>query len=93
MNLVRALTLTLLLALVAAPGVAFACEAAGPNAHIGTVTAVDASKQTFKLKDAQSGMILTFTASPEMLKSIAVRDQVTVVYAAEGNTLRATAIK
>ena len=88
-RLVLALVLSLML-LASAPA-AFACEMAGPNAHMGTVTAL--SPQSFTLKDAESGMNLTFAASPELLKGLAVKDQVTVVFAKEGQTLRATSIK
>jgi hypothetical protein len=77
--------------LSAAP-VALACESAGPNAHIGTVTAVDVQKNTLSLKDAESGMKLTFVASPDLLKTVKVNDQVKVTFTEDGKTLRATAI-
>ncbi len=84
--LVLALSLVLSLA-SAAP----ACESAGPNTHIGVVTAVD--RQSLTLKDAESGMKLTFVATPEQLKGIAVKDNVTVVFSPEGEKLVVKSVK
>ena len=72
--------------------VALACESAGPNAHLGTVTAIDVQKNTLSLTDAESGMKLTFVASPDLLKTVQVNDQVKVTFTEDGKTLRATAI-
>jgi hypothetical protein len=93
MMLRRVFSLALLLVLAATPIAAFACESAGPNTHVGVVTAIDSAKQSLSLKDAESGKVLTFSASADLLKGIAPRDQVIIVYAAEGKTLRATSIK
>ena len=87
---VLAVALTVLV-LSMAP-VVLACESAGPNAHIGTVIAIDAQKNTLSLKDAESGKALTFVASPDLLKTVKVKDQVKVTFTEDGKTLRATAI-
>ena len=79
-------------AMVLSASLAFACTAAGPDAHIGTVTAVDSDKKTLRLKDAESGMELTFVAAPELLKTVKVNDEVTVKYKPEGKALRAMSI-
>lgn len=94
MKPLRAYALSLALMVVLA-GVtpAFSCDAAGPSTHLGVVTAVDTVQKTFTLKDAQTGKPLTFVASAEMLQGIKVKDEVAVVYAAEGKNLRATAVK
>ena len=89
--IVLALTAWLAAILLASP--MLACSTAGPNTHLGVVTAVDSAKSTITLKDAETGKNLTFRASPEQLKGIAVKDDVTIVYAAEGKDLRATSIK
>ncbi len=82
-----------LVAVAAAPAV-WACSLAGPNTHIGTVKAVDTSKSTLTMKDAETGEDLTFVADkPEMLTGIAPKDRVTVVFTAQGKILRATSIK
>lgn len=84
--------LVVTVAMVLSAPLALACTAAGPNAHIGTVTAVDGEKKSLSLKDAESGMELTFVAAPELLKTVKVNDEVTVKYKPEGKTLRATSI-
>jgi hypothetical protein len=78
--------------LLAASGV-LACEQAGPNAHMGTVVAVDASKGVLTITDAETSRKLSFVATADVLRGVAVRDQVTVNYAKEGERLRATAIR
>jgi hypothetical protein len=93
MTVRRVFSLALLLVLAATPIAALACESAGPNTHVGVVTAIDSEKQSLSLKDAESGKVLTFSAGVDLLKGIALRDQVIIVYAAEGKTLRATSIK
>ena len=92
MMLCRVARLVVTVAMVLSAPVAFACTAAGPDAHIGTVTAVDSEKKTLRLKDAESGMELTFVAAPALLKTVKVNDEVTVKYKADGKTLRATSI-
>ena len=88
------LALAISLVTLAAAPAAWGCSVAGPNTHIGTVTAVDTGQHTLTMKDAETGENLTFVAEkPEMLKGIAPRDQVTVVFTAQGKTLRATSIK
>ena len=94
MRLLRIFALTLALVLLATAPAAWACSIAGPNTHIGTVKAVDPAKHTLTMKDAETGEDLTFVADrPEMLKGIAPKDRVTVVFTAQGKTLRATSIK
>jgi len=82
-----------LVTLTAAPPI-WACSVAGPNTHMGTVTAVDAAKGTLTLKDAETSKDITFVADkPEMLAGIAPNDHVTVVFAAQGKTLHVKTIK
>ena len=90
----RILALALALVALSAGPQAWGCSIAGPNTHIGTVTAVDTAQHTLTMKDAETGEHLTFIAEkPEMLRGIAPRDQVTVVFTAQGKTLRATSVK
>jgi len=70
---------------------ATACQMAGPNAHIGVVTALD--QKSLTLKDAESGMDLRFLATPEVLKGLAVKDRVTVTFEPQGDKLIAKAVK
>ena len=69
---------------------AWGCEAAGPNTHMGVVTAVGGGSVT--LKDAETGKNITFVAAPAQLKGVAVKDQVTIKFTPEGSTLRATSV-
>jgi hypothetical protein len=82
--------LVLALTLFVSLSPAWACDTAGPNTHLGVITAVDGGSVT--LKDAQTGQHLKFVASPQLLKGVAVKDQVAIVFTPEGKTLRATAI-
>lgn len=94
MRRLKLLALGIALATLAATSPIWACSLAGPNTHIGTVKAVDTSKNTLTMKDAETGEDLTFVADkPEMLKGIAPKDRVTVVFTAQGKRLRATSIK
>ena len=79
--------------MLSAAAPALACEAAGPNAHVGIVTDVDHARSTLTLKDAETGGPLTFLARPDLLRGIAPKDEVTVKFAPTGKTLRATSIE
>ena len=85
------LALSLGTCLLAAP--ALACDSAGPNTHVGVVTAVDRARSTLTLRDAETGGALTFVARPDLLRGIASNDRVSVTFAAEGKTLRATSVE
>jgi hypothetical protein len=83
----------LALAVLGAAAAAPACEMAGPDTHLGTVMAVDAAQGTLTIRDAQTRVNLTFLAAPGLLQGLAVRDEVAVVYAKDGERLRATAVR
>jgi hypothetical protein len=51
-----------------------------------------AAALTVLLKDTQTGKNLKFLATPELLKGVAVKDQVAIVFATAGQTLRAKSI-
>jgi len=93
MTLLSSLALALSLGthLLAAP--TLACDSAGPNTHVGVVTAVDRAGSTLTLRDAETGGALTFVARPDLLRGIAPNDAVRVTFAAEGKTLRATSVE
>ena len=52
------------------PVASWACDAAGPATHIGTVQSVDASKKTFTIIDAQTRMPISFVASNEIINGL-----------------------
>ncbi len=80
------------LALAPAPA-AWACSAAGPQAHVGRVTAVDPRGGTFTLQDAETGRPITFRAEARLLRQVRVGQQVLVRYRPlEGGGLQARSI-
>lgn len=46
---------------------ALACEVAGPNKHVGPITAVDKDAATFTILDAETRAPITFAASNTIL--------------------------
>ncbi len=50
---------------------AWACDAAGPNTHVGPVTAIDHSGGTFTIIDAQTHLPITFSAPESIIKEAA----------------------
>lgn len=52
------------------PVATWACDAAGPSTHIGTVQSVDASSKTFTIIDAQTRMPIKFMASNEIIDGL-----------------------
>ncbi|MBI5449736.1 MAG: hypothetical protein HY940_00095 [Gammaproteobacteria bacterium] len=80
------LLLVLLCPLLMSP-VAHACSAAGPNAHIGTVIAVDNSAGTLTLLDQETGRPITLRASMRLLSMVPMTIQVHVAVTRNGNTL------
>ncbi len=81
------------LAVIGGATAAFACEAAGKNAHMGTVTAIDGGKHTITLKDAETGKPITFTATSDQLKGVKVKDEVVIAYSDDGGMLRVRTIR
>ena len=56
--------------LLSAPLASWACDAAGPSTHIGTVQSVDASSKTFTIIDAQTRMPIKFVANNEIIDGL-----------------------
>jgi len=70
---------------------AYACDAAGPNTHVGQVLSVDGNH--FTIRDAQTGGPISFTASDNMKGSLPAQgDQVVIKYSGDENALTAQAI-
>jgi len=62
MKLLKRIVTTIALTAAIAPVTGFACDAAGPQTHVGSVVSIDASKMTFTIKDAQTSDSITFVA-------------------------------
>jgi hypothetical protein len=58
----------------------WACKSAGPNKHVGSVTAIDAKAQTFTIRDAETDHPMTFAATDKMLKDLKLSARVMVGY-------------
>ena len=56
--------------LILTPVITWACDAAGPSTHIGTVKSVDASSKTFTIIDAQTRMPIKFVANNEIIDGL-----------------------
>ena len=67
LSLAKTVLATLLLT---APLATWACDAAGPSTHIGTVQSVDASSKTFTIIDAQTRTPIKFVASNEIIDGL-----------------------
>ncbi len=78
----------LFLAMAFGSQMVLACNVAGPNKHVGQVTAVDKGKETFTIMDAETRAPITFRASTAILKDVSsASGQVMVSYEAKGNDL------
>ncbi|TPW17368.1 MAG: hypothetical protein FD130_683 [Halothiobacillaceae bacterium] len=71
---------------------AWSCSMAGPNTHIGAVTAVDAATKTLTLLDAETQQLITFIVTPNLLKDIVKNQRVTVTFEQAGDDLLAKTI-
>ncbi|NOY71733.1 MAG: hypothetical protein GXP14_05055 [Gammaproteobacteria bacterium] len=70
----------------------YACESAGTNVHVGEVTAISAG--TFTLLDAETGSPIEFTASSELLLTLAgLQRTIAVDYSEEQGRLVALAVR
>ncbi|MDQ6981649.1 MAG: hypothetical protein Q9M08_01400 [Mariprofundus sp.] len=70
---------------------ALACDAAGPNTHVGQVLSVDGNH--FTIRDAQTGGPISFTAGEKMQSSMpAPGDAVTIKYSGHEKELIAESI-
>lgn len=76
------------------PVVTWACDAAGPNTHIGKVLSVDPQKMTFTIRDAQTSSPITFIATnSEIIDGLkGASGMVTVNYEEDGNDLTAVGV-
>lgn len=64
------LAFTLFTASLFVSGAIFACDAMGPATHMGQLMSVDATKNTFTIRDAQSQSPITFAANGDILTGL-----------------------
>lgn len=78
---------------ITASSVTLACDAAGPMAHIGQVTAVDTGKGTFTIMDAETRSAITFHAGKDIIDGLkGVKGMVKVNYEEDGSDLNALGV-
>lgn len=70
----------------------WACKSAGPNKHVGNVTAIDAKAKTFTIRDAETDHLMTFEATDKILNEIKINDRVMVGYKEEAGKMIAVDI-
>jgi hypothetical protein len=71
----------------------WACKSAGPNKHVGSVTAIDAQGKTFTIRDAETDHLMTFEATEKILKDLKVSDRVMVGYKEEKDKMIAVDVQ
>ncbi|MHB8483856.1 MAG: hypothetical protein ACYDBV_14180 [Nitrospiria bacterium] len=70
-----------------------ACKSAGPNNHVGIITAIDLKGHTLTLKDAETGAPMVFKTADYLLKTVKVNQEVMITYEKTGKQMTATKIK
>ena len=71
---------------------AWACDAMGPNRHIGVVTTVDPKAGTFTIIDAQKRTPMTFTAQKKVLDELKLNREFIVTFRIDGQRMTAEAV-
>jgi hypothetical protein len=72
---------------------AWACKAAGPDTHVGTLQSVDAKTKSFTIIDAETRGPIEFQADEAILNQLKdVKGMIGVVHEKVGSALRALGI-
>jgi Cu/Ag efflux protein CusF len=71
----------------------WACDAAGPNTHVGVVKQLDAKSKQLTIEDAQTGKPMVFVAESTQLAALNIGDQVAVKYEDHNGVLTAKQIR
>lgn len=84
----------IILAMMLASASIWACDAAGPSAHIGNLMSVDEKKMTFTIRDAQSSAPITFvTENEKIIDSLKeAKGSILVNYEEDDGTLTAVGV-
>ncbi|MFQ5994746.1 MAG: hypothetical protein ACE5K1_06595, partial [Acidiferrobacterales bacterium] len=90
----RYLLLLSVAAMLAGPTIAWACRAAGPDTHVGTLLSVDAEKKSFTIMDAEARSPITFVADDAIISALkGVTGTVAVLHKKVDGVLRAIDIR
>lgn len=71
---------------------AWACDAMGPNRHVGVVTQIDPKAKTFTIIDAQKQKPITFTASKKVLDALQLNRDFVITFRLDGQRMIAEAV-
>ena len=73
---------------------ALACSAMGPNTHVGEIISIDSANKTFTIQDAETQQPISFSASENILLSLASKHgEVVVRYSGSGKPLTAVDVQ
>lgn len=90
MNAIHRLFVSVLVVVSSAVVVpSWACDAMGPNRHVGVVTKIEPNAGTFTIIDAQTERNMTFTASKKILDVLALNREFVITFRMEGSTMKA----
>ncbi len=93
MNAIHRLFVSVLVVVISAVvAPSWACDAMGPNRHVGVVTKIEPNAGTFTIIDAQTERNMTFTASKKILDVLALNREFIVTFRMEGQHMRAEAV-
>jgi hypothetical protein len=70
----------------------WACDAMGPNRHVGVVTKIEPNAGTFTIIDAQTERSLTFKAAQPILDQLSHNGEFVVTFRMEGSTMKAESV-
>jgi len=79
--------------LVVAAVPVWACDAAGPNTHVGVVKQLDAKSKRLTIEDAQTGKPMVFVAESTQLAALNIGDQIAVKYEDHNGVMTAKQIQ
>jgi hypothetical protein len=70
----------------------WACDAMGPNRHVGVVIKIEPNAGTFTIIDAQTEKPITFMAQRHILDKLALNREFIVTFRMKGSHMRAEAV-
>jgi hypothetical protein len=70
----------------------WACDAMGPNRHVGVVTQIDSKAGTFTIIDAQRRTPMTFIAGKKLLDGLPLNRNMIVTFRMAGERMMADAV-
>jgi len=92
-NKIHQLALSVIVLAIASVSIpSWACDAMGPNRHVGVITQIDPKAGTFTIIDAQKRMPMTFIAGKELLDGLPLNRNVIVTFRMAGERMMANAV-